>query len=246
MIECLSPNFDERPLGMSVGMLVLHYTGMKTAQEAIARLCSAEAKVSSHYLVHEDGQVVHMVREEKRAWHAGISCWQGVPSCNDLSIGIEIVNPGHEFGYRPFPAEQMDAVSDLAFGIIKRHKIRMRNIVAHSDIAPTRKEDPGELFGWQKLASEGIGLWPDVDKIKQPNLAIINPGEESLSVARVQKMLADYGYYIKVDGIYGPKTELIIKAFKRRFVPENLNVVWDNMADARLKNLLEMVGEAGF
>jgi len=246
MIEFISPNFDERPVGMQVGMLVLHYTGMKTAEDALARLVDPEAKVSAHYLVREDGRVVAMVPEEKRAWHAGISCWQGIPSCNDLSIGIEIVNPGHEFGYRPFPQPQMEAVTDLAFGIIERHKIRARNVVGHSDVAATRKEDPGELFNWQKLAAEGVGLWPDVDKIRKPHNTVINPGEESLSVARVQKMLADYGYYIKVDGLYGPKTEAIIKAFKRHFVPEYLNVVWDNMSDARLQKLLDISGESGF
>lgn len=243
MIECLSPNFDDRPKDLQINTLVMHYTGMRSGDEALARLCDPVFKVSSHYMVHEDGRVVRIVPEEKRAWHAGVSCWRGISSLNESSVGIEIVNPGHEFGYRPFPPQQMEAVADLALAIIGRHKIEARNVVGHSDIAPTRKEDPGELFDWQGLAAEGIGLWPEVKKIRKPHAPIITPGEESIAVGRIQKMLADYGYHIKVDGFYGPKSEAIIKAFKRHFVPEYLNVVWDNAADARLTKLLEMVQE---
>lgn len=242
MIEHLSPNFDDRPIGIKIDMLVMHYTGMRSGDEALARLCDKDAKVSSHYMVHEDGRVIKLVPDEKRAWHAGISCWRGTSSLNDSSIGIEIVNPGHEFGYRPFPGAQMEAVADLAFNIIDKNQIQARNVLGHSDIAPTRKEDPGELFNWKGLASERIGLWPEVKKIKKPHNPVVSPGEESLAVASVQKMLADYGYHIKVDGFYGPKSESIVKAFKRHFVPEYVNVVWDNMADARLQKLLEMVG----
>ncbi len=242
MIKYSSPNFDDRPPGTIIDMLVMHYTGMRNAEDAVRQLCDVKAKVSSHYLVYEDGRIASLVAEEKRAWHAGISCWRGISSCNDSSIGIEIVNPGHEFGYRPFTLPQMEAVSDLAFSIIEKHKIPLRNIVGHSDIAPTRKEDPGELFNWQQLAAEGIGLWPDVKKIRKPHNPVANPGEEGFAVARMQKMLADYGYHIKVDGFYGPKTEAIVKAFKRHFVHEYVNVVWDNMADARLQKLLEMIG----
>lgn len=245
MIECLSPNFDERPEDIAIDTLVMHYTGMRSAEEALQRLCDPVAQVSSHYMVYEDGRIVKIVPEEKRAWHAGISCWQGISSVNATSIGIEIVNPGHEFGYRPFPQVQIDAVIDLSLGIIDRHKIPARNVVGHSDVAPTRKEDPGELFDWKRLAHEGIGLWPEVTKVKKPHMPVINPGEESIEVGMVQKMLADYGYHIKVDGFYGPKTEIIIKAFKRHFVPEYVNVVWDNMAEARLQKLLEMVGSGG-
>lgn len=243
MTKCLSPNFDERPIDIQINMLVMHYTGMRSGDEALGRLCDPNAKVSSHYMVYEDGRVVNLVPDEKRAWHAGISCWRGVSSCNDSSIGIEIVNPGHEFGYRPFPEAQMEAVADLAFKIIDKHKISARNVVGHSDIAPTRKEDPGELFDWKNLAFEGIGLWPDVKKVRKPHHPVISPGEESIEVARVQKMLADYGYHIKVDGFYGPKSESIVKAFKRHFVHEYVNVVWDNMADARLQKLLEIAGD---
>lgn len=219
----------------------MHYTGMRSGDEALARLCDPIFKVSSHYMVYEDGRIVRIVPEEKRAWHAGVSCWRGISSLNESSVGIEIVNPGHEFGYCTFPAIQMEAVVGLALDIIARHNIEARNVVGHSDIAPTRKEDPGELFDWKGLAARNIGLWPEVAKVNKPNAPVIMPGEESISVGRVQKMLADYGYHIKVDGFYGPKTEMIIKAFKRHFVTEYLNVVWDNLADARLQKLLQMV-----
>src|SRR5271156_4492223 len=161
--EKLSPNHDERPADGQVDMLILHYTGMRTAQAAIERLCDPEARVSSHYVVDEDGEVIRLVPEERRAWHAGVSYWRGHDTLNDRSIGIEIVNPGHEWGYRDFPALQMAAVCELCLSILARHPIPARNVVAHSDIAPDRKQDPGELFDWAGLAANGVGLWPDGD-----------------------------------------------------------------------------------
>ncbi len=155
-----SPNQDARPRGMPIDTLVLHYTGMRSAAEAIARLRDPEAGVSSHYVVEEDGTVWRLVEEARRAFHAGVSHWRGREALNGRSIGIEIVNPGHEWGYRPFPALQMAAVCDLCLGIIARHGIAARDVVGHSDIAPDRKQDPGELFDWQGLAAEGVGLWP--------------------------------------------------------------------------------------
>jgi N-acetylmuramoyl-L-alanine amidase len=155
-----SPNHDARPDGMPVDMLVLHYTGMQSGAEAIARLRDPVARVSAHYLVEEDGTVFQLVPEERRAWHAGISHWRGREGLNDCSIGIEIVNPGHDWGYRPFPALQMAAVCDLCLEIIGRHPVAPRDVVGHSDIAPDRKQDPGELFDWEGLAANGIGLWP--------------------------------------------------------------------------------------
>lgn len=155
-----SPNQDDRPAGQAIDMLVLHYTGMESGQAAIDRLRDPLAAVSSHYVVEEDGSVFRLVAEERRAWHAGISHWRGASGLNGRSIGIEIVNPGHEFGYRPFPALQMAAVCDLCLDILSRHPIAARDVVAHSDVAPDRKEDPGELFDWQGLAANGVGLWP--------------------------------------------------------------------------------------
>ncbi len=156
MIACPSPNFDARAL--PVTMAVLHYTGMPDAAGAIGRLTDRAAKVSAHYVVAEDGQVFALVEEANRAWHAGRSWWRGVTDINSASVGIEIVNPGHEFGYRPFPAPQMDAVEALLAGIVQRHGIAPALVVGHSDIAPARKDDPGELFDWPRLARAGLAL----------------------------------------------------------------------------------------
>ncbi len=155
-----SPNFDDRR-GAAVTHIILHYTGMKTAAEALARLCDPAAKVSAHYTVDEDGAVYSHVAEDKRAWHAGVSSWQGEGDLNTRSIGIEIVNPGHEFGYRAFPDAQIQSVIQLCRAIMARHAILPENVLAHSDIAPARKEDPGELFPWKALAEEGVGIWPE-------------------------------------------------------------------------------------
>ncbi|MCE3232232.1 MAG: N-acetylmuramoyl-L-alanine amidase [Rickettsiaceae bacterium] len=237
----ITPNFDDRPKDTKIDMLVMHYTGMKTGQEAFERLCDPAAKVSAHYIVYEDGSIVNLVKDEKRAWHAGISCWRGISALNDTSIGIEIVNPGHEWGYRQFPAEQMEAVLTLSKDLIERHEIEARNVVGHSDIAPGRKEDPGELFDWEWLAKNGVGLWPRVGRVWRGGDILVQPGKEDVDVARIQKMLADYGYHIRVDGFYGPKTEYIVKGFKRHFVPEQVNVSWDKLADARMRTLLKLV-----
>ena len=158
--ELPSPNWDARPPGTPIDVLILHYTGMPTAQAALDRLRDPAARVSSHYVVDEDGAVWRLVDEAHRAWHAGVSSWRGHRTLNDRSVGIEIVNPGHEWGYRPFPALQMAAVCDLCLGILGRHPIPARNVVGHSDVAPDRKEDPGELFDWPGLAANGVGLWP--------------------------------------------------------------------------------------
>ncbi len=156
--EALSPNHDAR--AGSVRHLVLHYTGMRTGREAMARLCDPVARVSSHYVVEEDGCVFRLVPEGRRAWHAGVSYWRGETGLNDSSVGIEIVNPGHEWGYRPFPVLQLAAVLELSLEVIGRHGIAARDVLAHSDIAPTRKQDPGELFPWAEFADEGVGLFP--------------------------------------------------------------------------------------
>jgi N-acetylmuramoyl-L-alanine amidase len=155
-----SPNFGDRPDGCPIDILVLHYTGMQTGSAALERLCDPQSSVSSHYLIEEDGRIFHLVDEDKRAWHAGVGIWQDCRDINSHSIGIEIVNPGHEFGYRPFPASQIQSVIDLTRDILARHNIPASRIIAHSDMAPDRKEDPGELFPWRYLAEHGIGLWP--------------------------------------------------------------------------------------
>jgi len=159
IIQSASPNCDARPNDLNIDMLILHYTGMKSGQEALERMCNEDAEVSAHYMVEEDGQIFQLVPEEKRAWHAGVSFWRGKKNINARSIGIEIVNPGHEFGYHSFPDVQIQNVIKLCQAILARHPIPAHNVVAHSDIAPKRKEDPGELFPWQELSTNGIGLW---------------------------------------------------------------------------------------
>lgn len=158
-----SPNHGPRRGDGGVDMLVLHYTGMPTAGDALARMCDPGAEVSAHYMIDEAGLIHRLVPEERRAWHAGLAFWRGERDVNSRSIGIELVNPGHEFGYRPFPEPQMEALAALAGGILARHPIPARNVVGHADVAPVRKTDPGELFDWRRLAADGIGLWPAAD-----------------------------------------------------------------------------------
>jgi N-acetylmuramoyl-L-alanine amidase len=219
-----SPNFDERPAGQAIDMLVLHYTGMTSAQAALDRLTDPAAQVSAHYLIDEDGSVIRLVDEAKRAWHAGVSMWRGQSGVNARSIGIELVNPGHEFGYRPFPDEQMLALEELAHAILARHPaIDAGNVVAHSDVAPTRKSDPGELFDWRRLAAKGIGLWPTTGLIDP-----IGETEVGAALARIGYDTAD-------------RTAAII-AFQRRFAPHRLDGVCDLETRQALARLLVAVG----
>ncbi len=215
IIDCPSPNHDERAL--PVTMLVLHYTGMQDAASAIARLTDAEAKVSSHYLVAEDGQVLRLVPEERRAWHAGQSRWRGITDVNSASIGIEIVNPGHELGYRPFPKPQMDALIPLIADITTRHAIEPTNVVGHSDVAPRRKQDPGELFDWELLGKLGLALRRPRHGLADPHWT---PGGFLLALER-------FGY----DVSDGPAA---VTAFQRRFRPETI----DGIADGECRGIL--------
>ena len=214
-----SPNFDERTLPVS--MIVLHYTGMVDAQSALDRLTSPEAKVSAHYCVLEDGQIVQMVDEGKRAWHAGKSYWRGVTDINSASVGIEIVNPGHEFGYRPFPDEQVAAVMGLVNDIKNRHGITRGNIVGHSDIAPTRKEDPGELFPWWELAKRRLAL-------PSPTRDLMDP---YWTDAGFLLALERFGYEVT-----DPQKAVI--AFQRRFRPDLIDGIIDGECRAKLLALL--------
>lgn len=224
-----SPNVDERPLGCAVDSLILHYTGMKTAKDALQRLCDPEAKVSAHYLIDEDGRILRLVDESKRAWHAGVSFWQGRERLNDCSIGIEVVNPGHEWGYQPFTEAQYRALEWLCPWLMERFAIPRRRVLAHSDIAPDRKEDPGELFDWQRLAKSGIGVWP-----KEGN------GEpRSLEVAKTQ--LATIGYPFPQCGDADAAIRQVIIAFQRRFRPEHVDGDLDQQTLARLDGVLRVV-----
>lgn len=234
-----SPNFNDRPLPATIDILVLHYTGMGSAEAAIDRLCDPDAKVSSHYLVDEGGQVLRLVDEDKRAWHAGVSSWAGIDDLNGRSIGIEIVNAGHDGGCPPYPDVQMQAVEQLCQEIISRHPIRPRSVVAHSDIAPGRKEDPGEWFDWARLARAGVGVWVEpVDIIEGP---VLKCGDRGDPVSELQFRLANYGYGIEVLGVYDAKTEAVVKAFQRHFRPKKVDGVADLSTVATLRLLLDAV-----
>jgi len=220
LIESPSPNHDDRPAGQAVDTLVLHYTGMKTGEAALERLRDPAAKVSSHWLVMEDGTVHRLVSEERRAWHAGVSSWRGNSNTNARSVGIEIVNPGHEFGYRPFPPPQMEAVAALCLDILHRHPIPARNVVGHSDVAPLRKEDPGELFDWPGLAAIGIGQW--VPRRASQTLAIRPAWLEA------QRLLHEIGYGLGQDQ---KSARAALKAFKRHHCPWTVDRVVDGVLD---------------
>jgi N-acetylmuramoyl-L-alanine amidase len=225
-----SPNHTPRPAGAPIDMLVLHYTGMMSAEAALDRLCDPEAKVSSHYVVEDDGTVWQLVDEARRAHHAGISFWRGQRNLNDRSIGIEITNPGHEHGYRDFPALQMAAVCDLCLHILSRHPIRPRNVVAHSDIAPDRKEDPGERFDWAGLAANGVGLYPE----GVPDLGITGIVRDAGGLADVRRALADIGYDVAPHGALDPAVSTVLRAFQRHWRPESITGQADSGTLARL------------
>jgi N-acetylmuramoyl-L-alanine amidase len=221
-----SPNhgdrFAEGGDAMVIDMLVIHYTGMAPDARALDWMCDPASSVSAHYFIDEAGAVWRLVSEERRAWHAGVSAWRGATDINSRSIGIELSNPGHEFGYRDFPQAQIDALVALAKGIVARHPIPPRNVVAHSDIAPARKIDPGERFPWRQLAAAGIGLWPAGDPV-------------SVS-SDVSTMLNSYGYDTKSNALTD-----VVAAFQRHFRPERFDGIADDETVACLANLLGSV-----
>lgn len=213
-----SPNFDERTPGTPVDMLVLHYTGMVSADVALERMCDPQSKVSAHYMIDEDGSVTQLVEEDYRAWHAGVSYWAGNRDINARSIGIELVNPGHENGYRPFPEEQMRTLETLSMDIVRRHMIPARNVVGHSDIAPNRKEDPGELFDWFRLFDFGVGIWPmDAEPVE-------------VDEEHAELMLEDIGYEVT-------SLQKSLEAFQRHFRPQILGGKLDAEIGGMLKAL---------
>ena len=239
VVDRPSPNWDERPGDAGpVDTLVLHYTGMVSAEAALARMTDARAKVSAHWCIGEDGTLWRLVPEEHRAWHAGQSEWRGRHSVNDFSIGIELVNPGHEHGYRPFPQAQMDALLDLARAIVARHPIDPRNVVAHSDIAPTRRQDPGELFDWARLSRAGIGLWPEEREGPARDRPPLRQGDRGAAVRQQQESLRNVGYGIVVDGDFGAATAAVVRAFQRHFRQARV----DGAIDGDTAAVLDRVG----
>ena len=236
-IEAPSPNLDARTAPPDI--LVLHYTGMKTGPEALDRLRDPVAKVSSHYMVEEDGRIFRLVPEERRAWHAGVSYWKGERNINGVSIGVEIVNPGHEFGYRPFPDAQIEAVISLVTDIRSRWQIGDDRIVGHSDVAPARKDDPGELFPWKRLAQAGHGLW--VETTPAPGLPLAE-GEESTAVFALQAGFTRLGYDLPPSGRFDADTKAVVTAFQRHWRPSNVDGIADGQTRAQLIALLRLAG----
>lgn len=238
-IDAPSPNFDARRAPPD--MLVLHYTGMQTGEAALARLRDAEAKVSAHYLVEEDGRVFRLVPEERRAWHAGRGVWQGEDDCNAASIGIEIVNPGHAFGYRAFPEAQIAAVIGLISDIRSRWTIADTRIIAHSDLAPDRKEDPGELFPWKRLAEAGHGLWfePAAERVQALG-GLLQKGDQGIGPMVLSAGLRRLGYGLKAGGDYDAAVETAVRAFQRHWRPARVDGVADGETRARLVGLLQL------
>jgi N-acetylmuramoyl-L-alanine amidase len=234
-----SPNYDERKQGRVPDLILLHYTGMQTGEAALQRLCAPDSNVSAHYIVFENGRIVQCVPEGFRAWHAGISFWAGETDINSSSIGIEIVNPGHEFGYPNFPLRQTAAVISICRSIItRRGPISADRILGHSDVAPARKQDPGEKFPWDLLSESGIGHWvrPAPLNIAGPT---IGPGDSGDQVTRLQRVLRGYGYGIEETGSYDEATRSVVIAFQRHFRPARVDGVADASTILTLRALLE-------
>ncbi|MDD3371950.1 MAG: N-acetylmuramoyl-L-alanine amidase [Alphaproteobacteria bacterium] len=224
MIGCTSPNHNARAPGVPLAYIVLHYTDMLDVQSAVDRFCDPAAEVSAHYLIDEGGSVMQFVDESRRAWHAGKSFWRGIRDMNSASIGIELANPGHSNGYRPFPKPQIDSLKKLVLDIVARHGFSARQaLLAHSDIAPRRKKDPGELFPWEELARDGLGFWP----------VPLDADFEAAREASIAEALTFIGY--DVEDLHAA-----IIAFQRRYRPSDLSGHADADTLARIKALCRM------
>ncbi len=234
-IERPSPNHGPRPAGQPIDIMLLHYTGMTSSAAALARLCDPESKVSAHYLIDEAGTCYRIVPEARRAWHAGESFWAGARDINSRSIGIELANPGHEFGYRPFPAAQMAALEALAKAILARHPIPPHRVLGHADVAPLRKQDPGELFDWARLARAGIGLWPDSGFEPAADGPTLAEGMDGPAVLELKRALRRFGYGVEASRGYDAITTAVVTAFQRHFRPRRV----DGKADAETLSLLK-------
>jgi N-acetylmuramoyl-L-alanine amidase len=233
-----SPNQDDRPADTPIDMLILHYTGMPTAQAAIDRLRDPRSGMSAHYVVDEDGSVLRLVPEARRAFHAGVSYWRGHTALNGRSIGVEIVNPGHAWGYRDFPVLQLAVVCDLCLDILSRHDIPARNVVAHSDVAPDRKQDPGERFGWRSLAENGVGMWPAT--IAAPS----GPGLVASTVLHVRAALREIGYQVVAEGDLDGALATVLRAFQRHWRPEAITGEADAGTLVRLDGVRQLLKES--
>jgi N-acetylmuramoyl-L-alanine amidase len=232
-----SPNHKQRVGHGRPDMIVLHYTGMATAADALERLCSLDApQVSSHYLVYEDGRILQLVPEARRAQHAGVSSWEGETDINSRSVGIEIVNPGHDLGYPDFPDVQIEAVIALCRDILRRRPVRVDRVVAHSDVAPSRKQDPGEKFPWARLHAAGVGHW--VAPAPLGNGGRLALGDSGAAVAELQALLAQYGYGIPAIGQFDQPMHDVVVAFQRHFRPARVDGIADASTVETLRRLL--------
>jgi N-acetylmuramoyl-L-alanine amidase len=231
-----SPNHGERKAGAKIDMVVLHYTGMADTEAALTRLCTAGTDVSAHYVVMEDGRIIQLVPEDRRAWHAGIASWAGESDVNSCSIGIEIANPGHSHGYPDFPKRQIAATIMLCRSIFTRFQIPAWRVLAHSDVAPTRKQDPGEKFPWNVLHGAGIGMWVKPAPIVQGG-PIFVLGENDPAITEIQSRLAKFGYDVQVTGSYDGPTRDVIAAFQRHFRPAKVDGVADTSTIATIRSL---------
>ena len=247
IIQAPSPNLNARKWPLD--MLVLHYTGMQTGDAALSRMCDPEAQVSAHYMIWEDGQVVQLVPETERAWHAGVSSCQGEGDLNSRSIGIEIVNGGHDWPSAdgtlpPYPDVQISSVIALCQDIIQRWSIPQRRIVGHSDIAPERKDDPGEHFPWRRLAAAGIGLWPAEEPDLEQGPGLIGRGlgltDQGEAVSRLQTRLQAIGYAVTDTAIFESVTEAVVRAFQRRWVPDRVSGQADLLTLQRVEQVSEL------
>jgi N-acetylmuramoyl-L-alanine amidase len=233
-----SPNHGERKAGVTPDMLVLHYTGMRDQEAAVRNLCTPASEVSAHYVVLEDGHIIQCVPEARRAWHAGQSSWAGETDINSCSIGIEIANPGHDYGYPDYPRRQIAAVTALCRSVFTRYRIPADRVLAHSDIAPTRKRDPGEKFPWKTLHDSGIGLWVKPAPIVK-NGPVYVLGASNPAIRELQEMLARYGYGIELSGRLDAPTYNTLTAFQRHFRPAQVDGVADLSTVETLRALLK-------
>ena len=261
--EVPSPNHNARPPGADVELVVVHFTGMESAAAALHELTRLGSGVSAHWMIDEDGTICRLVPEERRAWHAGLGSWHDWHDVNAVSVGIELVNPGHDHGYRPFPDDQIDALEDLLADTFTAHGLRPRDLVGHSDVAPERKQDPGERFPWERLARAGFSIWPDEvveypdgglgvmddaedfigDEARRAAFGLDSAGLDSVSprerVRELQVYLRTIGYGIDVDGTFGAQTEAVVAAFQRRFRPGTV----DGFADSETRALVQAVAQ---
>jgi N-acetylmuramoyl-L-alanine amidase len=235
-----SPNHGERQGVKRPDMILLHYTGMPSADAALERLCTRASDVSAHYFVFEDGRIVQMVQESRRAWHAGAALWAGETDINSCSIGIEIANPGHELGYPDFPKRQIAAVTALCRSIQTRHTVPPVRVLAHSDVAPARKQDPGEKFPWHTLYESGIGHWVKPAPVAKGD--VLTLGDRGEAVSALQEQLSSYGYGVAVSGDYDSVMHDVVAAFQRHFRPARVDGCADPSTRITLRDALAQRG----